>query len=99
MILKDANILVVDDDEDVLTALRLLLKSAVKNVVVGKNPNQIRSLLEQHHFDIVILDMNFNGLIHTGNEGIYWLNKIKEYNSKIDVILITAYGDIFAFFK
>lgn len=94
MVLKDASILVIDDDEDVLTALRLLLKSVVKQVVVAKNPNQIRSLLEQHRFDIVILDMNFNGLVHTGNEGIYWLNKIKEFNSKIDVVLITAYGDI-----
>ncbi len=94
MILKNANILVIDDDEDVLTALRLLLKSHVKNVVVNKNPNMINSLLEKENFDIVILDMNFNSLIHTGNEGIYWLNKIKEYNSKIDVILITAYGDI-----
>jgi len=94
MILKNANILVIDDDEDVLIALRLLLKSLVNNVVVNKNPNQIHSLLQKEHFDIVILDMNFNGLVHTGNEGIYWLNKIKEYNSKIDVILITAYGDI-----
>jgi len=94
MNLKDANILVIDDDEDVLTALRLLLKSVVKNVVVGKNPNQIHSLIEKNRFDIVILDMNFNGLIHTGNEGIYWLNKIKEYDPKIDIVLITAYGDI-----
>ncbi len=94
MLLKDANILVFDDDEDVLTALRLLLKSVVKNVVVSKNPNQIRSLLERENFDIVILDMNFDSLVHTGNEGIYWLNKIKEYNSKIDIVLITAYGDI-----
>ena len=94
MILKNANILVIDDDEDVLTALRLLLKSIVNEVVVNKNPNTIQSLLQKQNFDIVILDMNFNGLVHTGNEGIYWLNKIKEYNSKIDVILITAYGDI-----
>lgn len=94
MLLKDANILVIDDDEDVLTALRLLLKSLVKSVQVNKNPNTILSLLEQYHFDIVILDMNFNGVVHTGNEGIYWLNKIKSFNAKIDVILITAYGDI-----
>ncbi|RIA11083.1 DNA-binding NtrC family response regulator [Flavobacteriaceae bacterium MAR_2010_72] len=94
MLLKDANILVIDDDEDVLTALRLLLKSMVKAVHVNKNPNTILSLLEQHQFDIIILDMNFNGVVHTGNEGIFWLNKIKTFNSKIDVVLITAYGDI-----
>ena len=57
MILKNANILVIDDDEDVLIALRLLLKSLVNNVVVNKNPNQIHSLLQKEHFDIVILDI------------------------------------------
>jgi len=94
MNLKDANILIIDDDEDVLTALRLLLKSMVKSVVVNKNPNTINDLLSKQNFDMVILDMNFNGLVNTGNEGIFWLKKIKEINSKIDIILITAYGDI-----
>ncbi|ULC59201.1 sigma-54 dependent transcriptional regulator [Flaviramulus sp. BrNp1-15] len=94
MLLKNANILVIDDDDDVLTALRLLLKSLAKSVVVNRNPNTIISLLEKESFDLIILDMNFNGVVHTGNEGIYWLNKIKNFNPKIDVILITAYGDI-----
>ena len=94
MLLKDAHILIIDDDEDVLIALRILLKSMVKSITVNKNPNAINELLEKQDFDVVILDMNFNGLVNTGNEGIFWLKKIKEINSKIDVILITAYGDI-----
>ena len=94
MLLHNANILVIDDDEDVLVALRLLLKSKVKQVVVNKNPNTILSLMQEHNFDVVILDMNFNGLVNTGNEGIFWLNKIKKQNPNVDVILITAYADI-----
>lgn len=94
MVLKDARILVIDDDADVLTALRLLLKPLVKEVVAEKNPNHISSLVEKGKFDIVILDMNFNGLVNTGNEGIFWLNKIKEIDPATLVILITAYGDI-----
>lgn len=94
MLLKNANILAVDDDDDVLIAIRLLLKSKVKNVVVEKNPGNIVSLIKQTKFDIIILDMNFNGLINTGNEGIYWLNKIKEIDKTLYVILITAYGDL-----
>ena len=94
MVLKDARILVIDDDADVLTALRLLVKPLVKEVVTEKNPNHISSLVEKGKFDIVILDMNFNGLVNTGNEGIFWLNKIKEFDPATLVILITAYGDI-----
>lgn len=94
MVLKEASILVIDDDLDVLTALRLLLKPLVKEVVIEKNPSNIGSQIEKKAFDIIILDMNFNGLVNTGNEGIFWLNKIKQQKPETFVILITAYADI-----
>ncbi len=94
MLLKSANILIVDDDEDVLTALRLLLKSRANRVVTSKNPNTIDQLMRETAFDIVILDMNFNGMVNTGNEGIYWLNHIRERKKDLDIVLITAYADI-----
>src|SRR5690606_8969162 len=85
---------ILDDDSDVLIALRLLLKSKVREVVTEKNPNNLISLFEKHSFDIVILDMNFNGIVNTGNEGIFWLKKIKQTSPSTSVVLITAYGDI-----
>ncbi|MBC7868472.1 MAG: sigma-54-dependent Fis family transcriptional regulator [Gloeobacteraceae cyanobacterium ES-bin-316] len=94
MILKNATILVIDDDTDVLTAVRLLLKTEVKEVVTEKNPDAIHSLLPGRQFDLILLDMNFNSSINTGNEGIYWLKKIKELAPATTVIMITAYGDI-----
>jgi DNA-binding NtrC family response regulator len=94
MSLKNASILIIDDDVDVLTAVRLLLKPEVKEIVTEKNPENIRSLFSKHHFDVILLDMNFNSSINTGNEGIYWLNKIKELKSDACLIMITAYGDI-----
>src|SRR5690606_36484399 len=45
-------------------------------------------------FDIIILGIDFNGLVNTGNEGIFWLRKIKESGSGASVILSTAYADI-----
>ncbi len=94
MILKNANILVIDDDLDVLTAVKLLLKTEAKEVVTEKNPESIHSLLSSNRFDIVLLDMNFKSSINTGNEGIFWLKKIKEIDENLSVIMITAYGDI-----
>src|SRR5687767_14573957 len=78
MQLKNTSILVVDDDTDVLTAVRLLLKPEVKEIITEKSPEQIRSLLSQHHFDLMLLDMNFTSSINTGNEGLFWLRKVKE---------------------
>jgi two-component system, NtrC family, response regulator HydG len=94
MSLKNASVLVIDDDLDVLTAVRLLLKPEVKEVVTEKNPENIRSLLAKQAFDVILLDMNFNSSINTGNEGLFWLRKIKELKSTAAVIMITAYGDI-----
>src|SRR5919199_6559132 len=94
MLLKNASILVIDDDLDVLTAVRLLLKTQVKEVLTEKNPENLRSILAKQSFDLIMLDMNFTSSINTGNEGIFWLKKIKEFKSEAAVIMITAYGDI-----
>jgi two-component system response regulator HydG len=94
MILKNASILIIDDDPDVLTAVRLLLKTEAMEVVTEKNPENMRSLLSKRPFDIILLDMNFNSSINTGNEGLFWLRKLREFGSDAAVIMITAYGDI-----
>lgn len=94
MNLKNASILVIDDDTDVLTAVRLLLKTEAREVVIEKNPENIRAQLAKQSFDLILLDMNFNSSINTGNEGLFWLRKIREFRSTAAVIMITAYGDI-----
>lgn len=94
MVLKNASILVIDDDTDVLTAVKLLLKPEVKEILTEKNPENLRWLLSRQTFDLILLDMNFTSSIHTGNEGLFWLRKIKEMKSNAAVIMITAYGDI-----
>ncbi len=94
MLLKNASILIIDDDPDVLSDVRLLLKTEVKEVLTEKNPENLRSILAKQPFDLIMLDMNFTSSINTGNEGLFWLKKIKEFKSEAAVIMITAYGDI-----
>jgi len=95
MTLKNANLLVIDDDVDVLTAVRLLLKSQVKSVTTEKEPSNIPSLFSGgKDYDIIMLDMNFHASVNTGNEGLYWLRQIKQLGSKAAIIMITAYADV-----
>ncbi|MDR3189509.1 MAG: sigma-54 dependent transcriptional regulator [Prevotellaceae bacterium] len=94
MHLRQANILVIDDDKDILTAVRFLLKPEVKSIVTDSNPENLRRLLSENDFDLLLLDMNFVSSMNTGNEGIYWLRQVKGWNSKVRVIMITAYADI-----
>jgi DNA-binding NtrC family response regulator len=94
MLLKNASILIVDDDPDVLTAVRLLFKTEVKEVVAEKNPDNLRWHLSKENFDLILLDMNFSSSINTGNEGLFWLKEIRKLKPDTSVIMITAYGDI-----
>ena len=94
MNLRQANILIVDDDQDVLTAVRFLLKPEVKSIFTETNPENIHQLISENQIDIVLLDMNFKSSINTGNEGLFWLREIKKRKPLQLVIMITAYADI-----
>jgi DNA-binding NtrC family response regulator len=87
-------ILIVDDNEDILIAARLLLKPHVGMVVTEKNPNMIPQLLMNDIYDLIFLDMNFSHDMTSGQEGFYWLTEILKIDPSAVVILITAYGDI-----
>lgn len=87
-------ILIVDDNKSVLTALEMLLQTEFESVFCLSNPAGLLATIKQHNFDIVLLDMNFNAGINSGNEGIFWLNEIQKYDATISVIMITAFGDI-----
>jgi two-component system, NtrC family, response regulator HydG len=87
-------ILIVDDDEDVLLAAKMLLKKHAHQVTIEKNPNKIPFLLNTETFDVILLDMNFSKDITSGKEGFYWLSQITEREPNAVVILITAFGDV-----
>ena len=58
------------------------------------SPATLVSSLEQFRPDVVLLDMNFNTSINTGNEGLYWAGEIKKMVPDVEVVLFTAYADI-----
>jgi len=88
------NILIVDDNKSILSALEILLAPEFQTVTVLTDPNRIPSELRKKEYNLVILDMNFSAGINTGNEGIYWLGRIKESTPEISVVMLTAYGDV-----
>ncbi len=87
-------ILIIDDDEDVLIAAKLLLKKHAKEVIIEKNPKKIPFLMNNGTYDVILLDMNFSKDITSGKEGFYWLQQILEADPSAVVILITAFGDV-----
>ena len=94
MIKKQGTILIVDDNRNILTTVRMLLDSIFANIITIANPNSIPAKLREEHPDVVLLDMNFSSGINSGNEGLFWLREIKSLSPKTEVVLFTAYADI-----
>lgn len=94
MIKKQGTILIVDDNRNILTTVRMLLDPIFHNIITIANPNSIPAKLREEHPDVVLLDMNFSSGINSGNEGLFWLREIKSFSPKTEVVLFTAYADI-----
>ncbi|MEH6583502.1 MAG: sigma-54 dependent transcriptional regulator [Halioglobus sp.] len=90
----DGTILIVDDDLDILTAGKLLLKRHYNKIVTCDDPAQVESLMAQHEFDAIMLDMNFSPGESSGKQGFIWLKRILEIDPMAIVVLITAHGGV-----
>ena len=94
MTARKGKILVVDDNAGIRRALEILLPMHFEAVKAIPSPATLVSSLEQFRPDVVLLDMNFNTSINTGNEGLYWAGEIKKMVPEVEVVLFTAYADI-----
>lgn len=91
---KNGNILIVDDNRSVLTALQLLLKPYFDKVGLLPSPATLPSTLKEEPWNVLLLDMNFTAGINNGNEGLYWLHEVRRLSPALPVVLFTAYADI-----
>jgi DNA-binding NtrC family response regulator len=92
--MKEGRLIIADDNKGILSALQLLLQNEFGQIKAISDPNQLFHEMDKGDYDLVLLDMNFRAGINTGNEGIYWLREIKGRYPQVEVVMITAYGDI-----
>lgn len=94
MSVRKGNILIIDDNNEVLTTLKLFLQYEFRDVTTLKNPNQIPEYLRKMDYDVILLDMNFSASISTGNEGLYWYSEMLKFDPNAVVVFFTAYADV-----
>ncbi len=87
-------ILIIDDNKEILTALKIFLRNYFKEIFTLSSPVQLYEMLDKHAFDVIMLDMNFKAGKSSGNEGLFWLGEILKKDSNLSVICITAYGEV-----
>ncbi len=91
---SDLSVLVVDDNEDILTAIRLLLRDHAGTVHTATSPSALPTLLRETRYDCVLLDMNFSRDASSGREGLQWLENARRIDPGVVVVMITGYGDV-----
>jgi two-component system response regulator HydG len=91
---RDARILVVDDNEDILHAARLLLKRHFTSVQTLNDPSQLAALARRHVFDVALLDMNFSPGADDGSEGLARLAEVLAIDPQAVVVMVTAHSDV-----
>jgi len=89
-----ARILVVDDEEDVLLAARLLLKRHFASVETLSDPAELPARVQAGSFDVLLLDMNFARGADSGAEGLSWLTQVLAIDPQAVVVLVTAHADM-----
>ncbi len=91
---NEKRILIVDDDEDILTAGKLLLKRHFAEVVTCNRPEHVPRVMSEQSFDAVLLDMNFSPGESSGEQGFVWLKRILKIDPDAVVVMITAHGGV-----
>ncbi|AWM15303.1 sigma-54-dependent Fis family transcriptional regulator [Flavobacterium sediminis] len=89
-----ANIVVIDDQEDILFAAKMLLKKHFETIITLNNPKDSIKVLSENKIDVVLLDMNYRIGYEDGKEGIYFLKEILLLSPATKVVLMTAFGHV-----
>ena len=92
--IKSGKLLIVDDNLSILSAVRLLTEKVFAEVATLSSPKSLISTMHTFGPDVLLLDMNFQAGINTGNEGLYWLKEVNAKYPETKIVLFTAYADI-----
>jgi DNA-binding NtrC family response regulator len=87
-------VLVADDQPDVLQAVRLLLKAEGYTVETAGSPAAVARQLQEHDFDVVLLDLNYARDTTSGAEGMDLLRRIRAVHPGLPVVVMTAWGSV-----
>lgn len=88
------HILVADDQDDVLEALRLLLKSEGFKIETVTSPAGIIAAIEETHFDALLMDLNYARDTTSGREGLELLPQVREIDPTLPIVVMTAWGSV-----
>jgi DNA-binding NtrC family response regulator len=91
---RKPRVLIADDQPDVIEALRLLLKAEGFEIEAASSPAGVLAAIESRDFDVIVMDLNYTRDTTSGKEGLDLLLRIKELDSSLPIMVMTAWGSI-----
>jgi phosphoserine phosphatase RsbU/P len=87
-------ILIADDQQDVLDALRLLLKGHGYSIETVNSPSDLLAAVARQEFDILLIDLNYARDTTSGREGLDVLSRLKENEEAPPVVAMTGWATV-----
>ena len=87
-------ILIADDQQDVIDALRLLLLDEGFEVTPARSPGEALDRLEATDFDLAVLDLNYTRDTTSGQEGFDLMERIRALDPTLPVLVMTAWSSV-----
>ncbi len=87
-------VLIADDQQDVLEALRLLLKGEGFQIETATSPEQILAAIDARDFDVALIDLNYTRDTTSGQEGLDLLTRMQMMDATLPVVVMTAWGSV-----
>lgn len=88
------HVLVADDQPDILRSAQLLFKSEGIACTTCETPKAVLSQLKKQHFDIVLLDLNYQKDTTSGTEGLELIQAIRKEHDTLPIVVMTAWATI-----
>src|SRR6201992_2959566 len=88
------NLLIADDQPHILEALELLLKPEGYSLESVRTPALVLEALAHESFDGLLIDLNYSRDTTSGQEGLDLVSRVKEIDSQLPVVVMTAWGNI-----
>ncbi len=87
-------ILIADDQQDVIEALRMLLKGQGYQTEAATSPSAVLQSIKARDFDLLLMDLNYTRDTTSGEEGLDLLARIQDLDSGLPVVVMTAWGSV-----
>ena len=87
-------ILLVDDDNDILIALKMLLVPEGYEVTLTQNPEAAKAAVRKENFSLVLMDLNYSLDTTSGEEGLQLIADIRKLDDTLPIVVMTGWATI-----